>query len=135
MTSTNEYDEILKRAADSILEDNRQMGKVFTPEQEAQFKTFVAGLVDTEPPTAEHIWQTVEIVMEAIRAKHKERAVQAINGFMLEFISGCDQSSGAFQYLPLLNQAKDAIKASRFDQGGEFLMTFLTNCREAARSL
>jgi hypothetical protein len=128
-------DEILKQAGDSILEDYKQMGKTYTPEQEDQFNKFIAGLVDAEPPTSEQIWQTMEIVMEAIRAKNKEKSLETIIIFILEFISACDQSSGAFQYVPMLIQAKDAIKAGLFAQAGELMVAFLTKCREAARSM
>lgn len=135
MANTDEIDQILKEAADSILEDYRQMGNPLTLEQEARFNQFVAGLIDAEPPTAEQIWQTMEIAVEAIRAKHKEKALEAINMFMLEFISGVEQSSGAFQYLPMLNQAKESVKTGRFDNAGEMMVTFLSKCREAARSM
>ena len=135
MTNSDATDEILKQAADRIIEDCKQMGDTFTQDQEAEFGEFVAGLVNAEPPTDEQIWQTIEVVMETIRANHREKALRSINAFILQFICGCDQTSGAFQYLPILSQAKDAIKAGLFDQAGEMLMTFLTKCREAARSM
>lgn len=135
MTSSQEYDEIVKQAAKDVVEDCKQLGDKFTPEQEAQFIQYVEGLVNAEPPTGEQVWQTMEITREAIRANHKEKSLRAMNLFILEFISGCDQSSGALRYLPMLKEAKDAIRASRFDQAGDFIVTFLAKCREAMRAM
>ena len=71
---TNDYmdDEILKQTADSIIEDCKQTGATVTPEQEAQFRKFVAGLVDIEPPTEEQIWQTIEALRRSIEGAEKE---------------------------------------------------------------
>lgn len=102
---TNNYadDEILKQVADSIIEDFKKTDETFTPEQEAQFRAFVAGLVDAEPPADEDIWQTIEILRRAIVAKDKENALRAVTTFTLQFISGCEPSSGAFKLLPMLS--------------------------------
>ncbi len=93
---TNQYvdKEILKQVADSIIEDFKQADEKYTPEQEAQFRAFVAGLVDAEPPEDEDIWQTIEILKKTIEAKDKINALGAVTTFMLQFISGCEPSSG-----------------------------------------
>lgn len=135
MTSSQENDQIMRQAAKDVVEDCKELGDSFTPEQEAQFIQYVEGLVNTEPPTGEQIWQTMEIAREAIKANHKEKSLRAINLFILEFISGCEQSSGAIGYLPILKEAKDAIKAGRFDQAGDFIVAFLAKCREAVRMM
>lgn len=135
MTNDEEYNEILNQVAQGMIEEYRQMGNPLGPEQEAHFRRFVAGLVDSEPPREDQIWQTIEIAMEEIRNKQKDTALQAINYFTLQFIAACDQSSGAFRYVPMLGQAKEAVKASLFDQAEQHLMTFLIKCKEAARSL
>jgi hypothetical protein len=134
---TNDYvdDEILKQVADSIIEDCNQTGETVTPEQEAQIRKFVAGLVEVEPPTDEQIWQTIEILGRAIEGAEKEKALQAINMFVLQFISGCEHSPEAFQCVPILYQVKEAIKTDRFHQAREFMMTFLSKSREVARSI
>lgn len=134
---TNDYmdDEILKQTADSIIEDCKQTGATVTPEQEAQFRKFVAGLVDIEPPTEEQIWQTIEALRRSIEGAEKEKALQAINMFMLQFISGCEHTPEAFQCVPMLYQVKEAIKTNRFHEAGEFLMAFLTKSREVAHSM
>jgi len=121
--------------ADSIIEDFKQAGEKYTPEQEAQFRSFVAGLVDAEPPEDEDIWQTVEILKRTIEAKDKTNALGSVTTFMLQFISGCEPSSGALQLLPMLIQIRDAIKAERFKDAGELLMAFLRKSREIARSM
>lgn len=135
MADAGEYDEILKAAADSIIEEYNQLGTPLTPEQEARFKQFVAGLPDVEPPAPEQIWQAMEVAVEAIRCKSREKALEGINMFMLEFISGVDQTSGAVQFLPMLTKAKDAVKAGLYDQAGELMMEFLNKCREAVQSM
>jgi hypothetical protein len=134
---TNSYvdDEILKQAADSIIEDCKQTGETVTPEQEEQIRKFVAGLVDIEPPTDEQIWQTIEILRRAIEGADRESALRAVTTFILQFISGCEHSSAAFQCVPMLYQVKEAIKADRFHEAQEFLMAFLSKSREVARSL
>jgi hypothetical protein len=134
---TNDYvdDEILKQVADSIIEDCNQTGETVTPEQEAQIRKFVAGLVEVEPPTDEQIWQTIEILGRAIEGAEKEKALQAINMFVLQFISGCEHSPEAFQCVPILYQVKEAIKTDRFHQAREFMMTFLSKSKEVARSI
>ncbi|MGD9578635.1 MAG: hypothetical protein AB7Y74_10320 [Syntrophorhabdus sp.] len=134
---TNQYvdKEILKQVADSIIEDFKQADEKYTPEQEAQFRAFVAGLVDAEPPEDEDIWQTIEILKKTIEAKDKINALGAVTTFMLQFISGCEPSSGAFQLLPLLIQVREAIKVELFKDAGELLMAFLRKSREIARSM
>ena len=134
---TNQYvdEEILKQVADSIIEDFKQANEKYTPEQEAQFRAFVAGLVDADPPEDEDIWQTVEILKKTIEAKDKINALGAVTTFMLQFISGCEPSSGAFQLLPLLIQVREAIKVELFKDAGELLMAFLRKSREIARSM
>ncbi len=135
MTKGYVDDEVLKQAADSIIEDYKRTGNPLGPEQEAQVRAFVAGLVEAEPPTDEQIWETIEIVMAAIGAQAKEKALRAIAILMLQFISGCDHTEGAFQCIPILNHAKEAVQADRFPQAREFMMAFLTKCREAAGSM
>jgi hypothetical protein len=135
MSNTYVDDEILKQAADSIIEDFKQTGKTFTSEQEDQFRVFVAGLVDAEPPADEEVWQIIEILRRAIDGKVKEKALRAVTTFMLQFISGCEHSPAAFQCLPMLSQVREAVKADRFDEAGEFLMAFLSKSREIARSM
>ena len=135
MTKNYVDDEILKQVADSIIEDFKETNETFTPEQEAQFRMFVTGLVDAEPPEGEDLWQTIEILRRAIEGKDKENARRAVTTFVLQFISGCDPSSGAFQLLPMLIQAREAIKADRFKEAREFLMDFLNKSREVARSM
>lgn len=135
MTNQDRDEEILKQVADSIIEDFKQAGEKYTPEQEAQFRAFVAGLVDAEPPEDEDIWQTVEILKRTIEAKDKTNALGSVTTFMLQFISGCEPSSGALQLLPMLIQIRDAIKAERFKDAGELLMAFLRKSREIARSM
>jgi len=136
---TNSYvdDEILKQAADSIIEDYKQSGETVTPEQEAQIREFVAGLVDIEPPTEEQLWQSIEILTRAIegKEKEKEKALRAVTFFMLQFISGCEHSPEAFQCVPMLYQVKEAIKTDRFHEASDFMMAFLSKSREVARSL
>jgi hypothetical protein len=134
---TNQYvdKEILKQVADSIIEDFKQADEKYTPEQEAQFRAFVAGLVDAEPPEDEDIWQTIEILKKTIEAKDKINALGAVTTFMLQFISGCEPSSGAFQLLPMLIQVREAIKVELFKDAGELLMAFLRKSREIARSM
>jgi len=134
---TNQYvdEEILKQVADSIIEDFKQADEKYTPEQEAQFRAFVAGLVDAEPPEDEDIWQTIEILKKTIEAKDKTNALGAVTTFMLQFISGCEPSSGAFQILPMLIQVREAIKVERFKDAGELLMAFLRKSREIASSM
>lgn len=97
---TKEYadDEILKRVADSIIEDFKKADETYTPEQEAQFRMFVAGLVDAEPPEDDDLWQTIEILRRAIEGKDKENARRAVTTFMLQFISGCEPSQGHSNY-------------------------------------
>lgn len=135
MTNQDRDEEILKQVADSIIEDFKQAGEKYTPEQEAQFRAFVAGLVDAEPPEDEDIWQTVEILKRTIEVKDKTNALGSVTTFMLQFISGCEPSSGALQLLPMLIQIRDAIKAERFKDAGELLMAFLRKSREIARSM
>lgn len=134
---THQYvdEEILKQVADSIIEDFKRTDEKYTPEQEAQFRAFVAGLVDAEPPEEEDIWQTVEILKRTIEAKDGANALGAVTTFMLQFISGCEPSSGAFQLLPMLIQIRDDIKAERFKDAGGLLMAFLRKSREIARSM
>ncbi len=134
---TNQYvdKEILKQVADSIIEDFKQADEKYTPEQEAQFRAFVAGLVDAEPPEDEDIWQTIEILKKTIEAKDKINALGAVTTFMLQFISGCEPSSGAFQLLPMLIQVREAVKVELFKDAGELLMAFLRKSREIARSM
>ncbi len=134
---TNQYvdEEILKQVADSIIEDFKQANEKYTPEQEAQFRAFVAGLVDADPPEDEDIWQTVEILKKTIEAKDKTNALGAVTTFMLQFISGCEPSSGAFQLLPMLIRVREAINAEGFKNAGELLMAFLRKSREIARSM
>ncbi len=134
---TNQYvdKEILKQVADSIIEDFKQADEKYTHEQEAQFRAFVAGLVDAEPPEDEDIWQTIEILKKTIEAKDKINALGAVTTFMLQFISGCEPSSGAFQLLPMLIQVREAIKVELFKDAGELLMAFLRKSREIARSM
>lgn len=127
--------EILKQVADNIIEDFRQADEKFTSEQEDQFRAFVAGLIDAVPPEDEDIWQTIEILRRTIEAKEKKNALGAATTFMLQFISACEPSSGALQLLPMLIQAREAIKADRFKDAGELLMTFLSRSREVARSM
>jgi len=135
MTKDYADDEILKQVADSIIEDFKKTDETFTPEQKAQFRMFVAGLVDAEPPEGEDLWQTIEILRRAIEGKDKENARRAATTFMLQFISGCEPTSGAFQLLPMLIQARDAIKADRFNEARDLLMDFLNKSREVARSM
>ena len=135
MTDSYVDDEILKQAADSIIEDFKQTGETVTPEQEAQIRKFVAGLVDIEPPTDEQMWQSIEILRMAIEGAEKEKALQAINMLVLQFISGCEHSPEAFQCVPILYQVKEAIKTDHFKQAREFVMTFLSKSREVARSI
>ena len=132
---TNSYvdDEILKQAADSIIEDYKQSGETVTPEQEVQIRNFVAGLVDVEPPTEDQLWQSIEILTRAIEVKDREKALRAVTFFMLQFISGCEHSPEAFQCVPMLYQVKEAIKADRFHEASEFMMAFLSKSREVAR--
>lgn len=134
---TNSYvdDEILKQAADSIIEDYKQSGETVTPEQEAQIRKFVAGLVDVEPPTEDQLWQSIEILTRAIEVKDREKALRAATLFMLQFISGCEHSPEAFQCVPMLCQVKEAIKTDRFHEASELMMAFLSKSREVARSL
>ncbi len=134
---TNQYvdKEILKQVADSIIEDFKQADEKYTPEQEAQFRAFVAGLVDAEPPEDEDIWQTIEILKKTIEAKDKINALGAVTTFMLQFISGCEPSSGAFQLLPMLIRVREAINVEVFKDAGELLMAFLRKSREIARSM
>ena len=134
---TNEYsdDEILKQVADNIIDDFRQADEKFTSEQEVQFSAFVAGLINAVPPEHEDIWQTIEILRRTIEAKEKKNALGAATTFMLQFISGCEPSSGAFQLLPMLIHAREAIKTDRFNEAREFLMDFLNKSREVARSM
>lgn len=134
---TNQYvdEEILKQVADSIIEDFKQADEKYTAEQEAQFRAFVAGLVDAEPPEDEDIWQTIEILKKTIEAKDKTNALGAVTTLMLQFISGCEPSSGAFKLLPMLIQVREAIKVERFKDAGELLMAFLRKNREIARSM
>ena len=127
--------EILKQVADNIIEDFRQADEKFTSEQEDQFRAFVAGLIDAVPPEDEDIWQTIEILRRTIEAKEKKNALGAATTFMLQFISACEPSSGALQLLPMLIQAREAIKADRFKDARELLMTFLSRSREVARSM
>ena len=127
--------EILKQVADNIIEDFRQADEKFTSEQEDQFRAFVAGLIDAVPPEDEDIWQTIEILRRTIEAKEKKNALGAATTFVLQFISACEPSSGALQLLPMLIQAREAIKADRFKDAGELLMTFLSKSREVARSM
>lgn len=127
--------EILKQVADNIIEDFRQADEKFTSEQEDQFRAFVAGLIDAVPPEDEDIWQTIEILRRTIEAKEKKNALGAATTFMLQFISACEPSSGALQLLPMLIQVREAIKADRFKDAGELLMTFLSRSREVARSM
>jgi hypothetical protein len=54
---------------------------------------------------------------------------------MLQFISGCESTSGALGLLPLLVETREAIKADRFDEASELLMTFLRQSRELVRSM
>jgi hypothetical protein len=133
----NKYsdDEILKQVADNIIEDFRQSDEKFTSEQEVQFREFVTGLIDAVPPEDEDIWQTIEILRRSIEAKEKNNALGAATTFMLQFISGCEPSSGALQLLPMLIQVREAIKADRFKDAGELLMTFLSKSREVTRSM
>ena len=135
MASGYVNDSILRETADSIIEDFRQTGETFTPEQEEQFRKFVAGLVDAEPPTEEDMWQTIEILRRTIEAKDKENALRAVTTFMLQFISGCEHSSGAFQCLPMLSQVRESIRAARFDEAADSLMAFLSKSREVARTI
>lgn len=135
MTRSWEYEGIVEQTAKDVVEDCKQLGDKFAPEEEAQFIQYVQGLVNAEPPTGEQMWQTMEIAREAIKANFKDKSLRAINLFILEFISGCDASSGALRYLSVLKEAKDAIKAGRFDQAGDFMATFLAKCREAARMM
>jgi hypothetical protein len=134
---TNSYvdDDILKQAADSFTEDYKQSGEMVTPEQEAQIRKFVAGLVDVEPPTEEQLWQSIEILTRAIEVKDREKALRAVTFFMLQFISGCEHSPEAFQCVPMLYQVKEAIKTDRFHEASEFMMAFLSKSREVARSI
>lgn len=135
MADNQTDDEILDQVAQGIIEEYIQMGNPLGPEQEAHFRQFVAGLVDSEPPGEEQIWHTIEIAMEEIRNKQKDRALQAINYLMLQFIAACDPALGALQYVPMLGQAKEAVKTGLFDQAGQCVMSFLVKCREAARSM
>jgi hypothetical protein len=135
MTKSYADDEILKQVADSIIEDFKKTDETYTPEQEAQFRMFVTGLVDAEPPEGEDLWQTIEILRRAIEGKDKENARRAVTTFVLQFISGCEPSSGAFQLLPMLIQVREAIKADHFNEAREFLMDFLNKSREVARSM
>jgi hypothetical protein len=128
-------EEILREVADSIIEDFKQADEKYTPEQEAKFRAFVAGLVDADPPENEDIWQTVEILKKTIEAKDKKNALGAVATFMLQFVSGCEPSSGAFQLLPMLIQVREAIKAEGFKNAEEVLMVFLRKSREIARSM
>jgi hypothetical protein len=128
-------DEILKQVADSIIEDFKETDETFTPEQETQFRVFVAGLVDAEPPEDEDLWQTIEILRRAIEGKDKENALRAVTTFMLQFISGCEPSSGALKLLPMFIQTREAIKANRFNEAKDLLMDFLNKSREVARSM
>ena len=134
---TNKYsdDEILKQVADNIIEDFRQADEKFTSEQEVQFRAFVAGLINAVPPEHEDIWQTIEILRRTIEAKEKKNALGAATTFMLQFMSGCEPSSGALQLLPMLIQVREAIKTDRFKDAGELLMTFLSKSREVALSM
>ncbi len=116
-------------------QDFKQADEKYTPEQEAQFRAFVAGLVDAEFPEDEDIWQTIEILKKTIEAKDKINALGAVTTFMLQFISGCEPSSGAFQLLPMLIQVREAIKVELFKDAGELLMAFLRKSREIARSM
>ncbi len=135
MTSHLSDEDVLKAAADSIIKEYRESGAPLTPEQEARFNQFVAGLLDAEPPTPEQIWQAMEVAVEAVRCQNREKSLEGINMFMLEFISGVERASGAFQYLSLLTQAKDAVKAGHFVRAGELLVEFLAKCREAAQGM
>jgi hypothetical protein len=128
-------DEILKQVADSIIEDFKNTDETFTPEQEARFRVFVAGLVDAEPPEDEDLWQAIEILRRTIEDKDKENALRAATTFMLQFISGCEPSSGALQLLPMLIRAREAIKDDRFNEARDLLMDFLNKSREVARSM
>jgi hypothetical protein len=128
-------DEILKQVADSIIEDFKKTDETYTPEQKAQFRMFVTGLVDAEPLEGEDLWQTIEILRRAIEGKDKENALRAATTFMLQFISGCEPSSGALQLLPMLIQTREAIKADRFNEARNLLMDFLNKSREVARSM
>ena len=135
MTSNMSDDEILRNAVDSIIKEYRESGTPLTPEQEARFNRFVTGLLDAEPPAPEQIWQAMEVAVEAVRCQNKERSLEGINMFMLEFISGVDRASGALQYLSMLTQAKDAVKTGHFVRAGELLVEFLAKCREAAQAM
>lgn len=94
MTSSQENDEIMRQAAKDVVEDCKELGDSFTPEQEAQFIEYVEGLVNTEPPTGEQIWQTMEIAREAIKANHKEKSLRAINLFILSLSRGASSHRG-----------------------------------------
>lgn len=133
----NKYldDEILKQVADNIIEDFRQADEKFTTEQEVQFRVFVTGLIDADPPEHEDIWQTIEILRRTIDAKEKKNALGAATTFMLQFISACEPSSGALQLLPILIKVRESIKADRFKDAGELLMTFLSKSKEVALSM
>jgi hypothetical protein len=135
MTNGRKEDEILRQVADSIVEDFKKEGEEYTPQQEAEFRAFVAGLVNAVPPEEEDIWQTIEILKKTIEIKDKKNALGAVTTFMLQFISGCESTSGALGLLPLLVETREAIKADRFDEASELLMTFLRQSRELVRSM
>jgi hypothetical protein len=135
MTDTRTTEDILNQAAQGIIDEYKQTGNPLAPEQEARFRQFVTGLVNSEPPTEEQVWSTIEVAMEEIRNKQKDRALQATNFLMLQFIAACDEASGAFQYVPILGQVKEALKTGLFDQAEQNLMTFLAKCREAAQAV
>ncbi len=127
--------ELLRQTAAGIVEDYKKMGTAFTPEEEARLLRFITGLVDAAPPTDEQVWETIELLRNAIEVRNRDNALQAVTLFMLQFISGCEHSQEAFQLLPMLTEVKEAIKAEHFREARELLMAFMTRAREVARSM
>lgn len=127
--------EVLRQAAADIIEGYKEMGKSFSPEEEAQFADFITGLVDAAPPTDEQVWETIELLRNAIEVRNRDNALQAVTLFMLQFISGCEHSPEAFQLLPRLREVREAIRAEHFREARELLMTFMSKAQEVARSM
>ncbi len=127
--------DILRRTADSLIEDYKEEGETFTGEREDEFRAYLAGLVDADPPTNEQIWETVEVLMKTIEGRDRELALRAISVFIVQYISGCDHTPEAFQCVPTLLEVKSHIKAEHFREAREALMAFLNRARAVARSM
>jgi hypothetical protein len=127
--------DILKMVADGLLDDYKEAGETFTPEREDEFRAFVAGLVNAEPPPNEQIWETVEVLLKTIDGRDRDLALRAASVFLLQFVSGVDHSPEAFQCLLTLNKVKDEVKAEHFREARELLMAFLNRARAVARSM